>query len=97
MKPLIYYRKHDANISSQTGLSKLSNHAIYAQYMRDVLHCYDNDSINEIEFERINERLYFELNKRKLQYSLSSENRFSSLTKRFRMKMLVRKYKLTLQ
>ncbi|AUC22217.1 hypothetical protein BTO15_08975, partial [Polaribacter sejongensis] len=57
-KDLVSYRKHMNNISSKGGLSKLSNLAIIAQYIKDVLFLFETNMLDEetasILLKRIN-------------------------------------------
>lgn len=94
-KSLVFYRKHDGNTSSSIGLSKLSNHAIFSQYLKDLLHFYDNGFIDDIQFERVIKRLNFELANRKLKYSTLNKNWLSRLMEGLRVRILRYTYKLT--
>jgi len=80
-KEIVYYRRHDANISNISNLIKMSNLRIVAQYSTDALEAYNVDLIDETITARLLQRFQFELRKREIVYSLQN-----LYLKRFKMK-----------
>jgi glycosyltransferase involved in cell wall biosynthesis len=66
---LIKYRKHSNNMSSTTGLAKMSNLAIISQYIKDMLYLFDNNIIDESVSVLLLERINLEHKLRVLKYS----------------------------
>ncbi|MEZ4841529.1 MAG: hypothetical protein R2821_08475 [Flavobacteriaceae bacterium] len=93
-EPLIYYRKHNSNISNSEGLSRMSNHGIFSQYLKDVLHFYDNGFLNDEQLEKLVKRLNLELDLRKLRFSVKRKDWFSDFIRKLKIKWLTYQYKL---
>lgn len=66
--PLVFYRKHGDNLSSPKGLANLSNLAIISQYLDDVLHLFNNNTLNEYMCSFILKRINLEYKVRNLKY-----------------------------
>ena len=69
---VVYYRQHSSNISNSTGLSRLSNHAIISQYLKDVLNYYDKGLIDDTKLEMLLNRVFFQLKLRAVIYKKSN-------------------------
>ena len=68
-KDVIYYRRHTNNISSSSGLAKLSNLSIVAQYLKDILFLYDKGVIDEMRTNLLLTRVDLEYKLRFLNFS----------------------------
>lgn len=93
---LVYYRKHNLNISGVNNIGKLSNMSIIAQYYKDVLHFYDNRSISDFKCECLLDRVRLELQLRHHRYGNAHNFSLivSSLVLGARIRILKRKIKL---
>ena len=66
---LVYYRKHQNNMSNINGLAKLSNLNIIAQYFKDILYLFDKDVIDENLCELLLKRVNLESKLRFFKFS----------------------------
>ncbi|WP_117880645.1 glycosyltransferase [Aureibaculum luteum] len=93
---LVYYRKHDLNISGAHNIGKLSNMRIMAQYYRDILHFYDNNSISDMKCKLLLDRIHLELDLRNQRYGNKNKllSRVSTLLLGFKIRKFKKKLKL---
>jgi len=67
-RDVIYYRKHTNNISSSSGLAKLSNLSIIAQYLKDIIFFYDKNNLDSKLVDLLLTRVYLERDLRFLSF-----------------------------
>ena len=65
----IYYRIHSNNASSSIGLSRISNHAISSQYIKDITSIFNSKKISSSLFKNLLARVLLDLNLKELKYS----------------------------
>lgn len=68
-RKVLYYRRHDENISSKKYLKTMSNTSIISQYIKDSLNIYEKGLIKDDQLVDLLERYRYELKKREVKYS----------------------------
>ncbi len=84
---LVYYRRHDNNLSSSANLNKISQARIIAQYLRDALYLYNQNQIPEAQIGPLLDRINYEYHRREVIYKKEK-------TLGERLKLKLRKYLL---
>lgn len=92
-KNLVSYRKHMNNISSKDGLSKLSNFAIIAQYIKDVLFLFETDILDEETANILLKRINLEYKIRFLTFT-KRKYKIQNLTRPLLKRVYKNKFKL---
>lgn len=58
--PVVFYRKHDHNVSNPISLRKLSIKEIINQYKRDAKQAYENNWLNKKQYHKLYKRILLE-------------------------------------
>jgi glycosyltransferase involved in cell wall biosynthesis len=85
-KALFYYRQHETNLSGTSSLRRLSNEAIIAQYLADVLHVYTKGEIDDDLFQHLYKRIHLHYIQRKFKYQPET-NRIKAYKQKLQMRM----------